>query len=328
MTMIVTVRDATGNVVLFTDNAASPTGEATFELNAGNHFAKQLLLPAGDYTFETRVKDLVTRTALLGYGPAAENTLNVSSAGVTDVLRLKFHAVTNPTASSLITRKSGPYLYTGTRLNVSLDLRTASDTFQTAGVPSADAGNVTFTLADSTDGVILGSSKTGASIRVGGSPTDQELNLQVQTTAWQADPGGETASLQPLTLNIAEPIMMVQPNVDTSEPYVGVNNPRMSDDGTALVFTGMGSDDVELTYLRLFINHELVGSTSFDDQLNGVSSLEIDGAGDWTITVPRLEPGSHSAYVIGEDSSGNEGRHEINFEVGADGKPVMPIILN
>jgi hypothetical protein len=58
----VTVRDSSGKIVAFSGTTFDPTGAGnkTLTLDAANNFKQTLLLPAGNYTFENKVKDDAT----------------------------------------------------------------------------------------------------------------------------------------------------------------------------------------------------------------------------------------------------------------------------
>ncbi len=302
----VTVRDSKGNTVAFTGTTFDPTGAGatTLTLNDANQFKQTLLLPAGTYTFENKVKDDATNV-LLGYGPAAENPGTVDAAST--LIRLKSHAVLDTANTTLAPSMALNELYTDTKFNLSLNLKTATFGGAVATVPTSDISPVTYTLGNSTDGVLNGNgSKIGVNVTSRGTDTDSELNVTASFSAWVQDSGRDTASFQPVSIAFAKQIQTNVMTTDTVMPTVSLNAsaPTMN---TTATLSGMVNDDIMVQGVRVYVDGNLVASM---DAADNVAMVTGDSNGGWSAPWMVGPKGTYAVTVIAEDSSGNETRTE------------------
>ncbi|OOV11834.1 hypothetical protein BXU09_19705 [Deinococcus sp. LM3] len=307
----VTVRDSNGKVIAFNGTTYDPTGAGakTLTLNSANNFQRLLLLPKGDYTFENKVKDDETSATLLAYGPATENTGTIDKNS--SVIRLTSHAVYNAASSTLAPSLSMNELYTDTKFNLSLNLKTSTvNNGASATVPTSDIGPVTYTLGNATDGVLNGAgSKIGVNVTARGTDTDSELNVTATFQAWVQDAGTDTASFQTVSESFAKQIQTNVLTTDTVMPTLTFNAASAST-GAALNLTGTVGDDQGVNKVRAYVDGNLVASNDPAEQGGTVAALTGDSQGNWTAAWTPTTDGGYSVVVIAEDTSGNETRVE------------------
>ena len=302
----VTVRDSKGNTVAFNGTTFDPTGAGatTLTLNDANQFKQTLLLPAGTYTFENKVKDDATNV-LLGYGPGSENSGTVDAAST--LIRLKSHAVLDAANTTLAPSMALNELYTDTRFNLSLNLKTATFGGAVATVPTSDISAVTYSLGNSTDGVLNGvGSKIGVNVTSRGTDTDSELNVTASFSAWVQDAGSDTASFQPVSIAFAKQIQTNVMTTDTVMPTLSMNAsaPTMN---TTTTLSGLVNDDTMVQGLRVYVDGNMVASMDAND---GVGMVTGDSNGGWSAPWMVGPKGTYAVTVIAEDSRGNETRTE------------------
>ncbi|GGL10863.1 Ig-like domain-containing protein [Deinococcus radiotolerans] len=319
----VTVRDSKGKVVAFNGTTYDPTGAGTttLTLNDANQFKQTLLLPAGQYTFENKVKD-DANNVLLGYGPGSENPGTVDAAST--LIRLKSHAVLDPANTTLAPSMTLNELYTDTKFNLSLNLKTATFGAAMATVPTSDISAVTYTLGNVTDGVLNGAgSKVGVNVTSRGTDTDSELNVTASFSAWVQDSGRDTASYQPVSIAFAKQIQTNVMTTDTVMPTLSLNAAAPTVNTTATL-AGTVGDDVMVQGVRVYVDGNLVASM---DPSDNVAAVTGDSNGGWSAPWLVGAAGTYAVTVIAEDSSGNETRvdqsvtandyQEINVTGGA-----------
>ncbi|THF84365.1 hypothetical protein E7T09_20385 [Deinococcus sp. KSM4-11] len=305
----VTIRDNAGHIVAFNGTTFDPTGNGatTLTLGQANEFTQTLLLPKGTYSFETKVKDDATSAVLLGYGPSTENQASVDATG--SVIRLKSHAVFQGASSALAPAMNLAELYTDSTFNLSLNLKTAPVQGLSATVPTSDIGPVTYSLGNSTDGVLNGAgSKIGVNVTARGTASDAELNVTANFSAWVYNGATDTASVQPVSLSFAKTIQTNMMTIDTVMPSVTFAPVGTAYTNQATLLTGRVTDDVQVQNLRVYVDGNLVASTDSAEQVPGVAPVITDGTGAWTAPWGATNVGTADVTVIGEDSSGNETR--------------------
>ncbi|WP_295822837.1 hypothetical protein [uncultured Deinococcus sp.] len=305
----VIIRDSTGHVMTFTGTTFDPTGTGSgvLTLNQANEFRQTLLLPKGNYSFETKVKDDATGAVLLGYGPSTENQAAVDAAG--SVIRLKTHAVFQGASSSLAPSLNLMELYTDSTFNLSLNLKTAPVQGVSATVPTSDIGPVTYTLGNSTDGVLNGAgSKIGVNVTARGTASDAELNVIASFNAWVFDGATDTARFQPVSVSFAKAIQTNMMTIDTMVPNLTFSPVSAAHTNQVTLLSGTLTDDVQVQNLRVYVDGNLTASTAAEDHGPSVATILTDALGGWTAPWGATKTGTADVTVIGEDSSGNETR--------------------
>lgn len=310
----VRVRDSNNKPVTFNGGTydASGKGSTVLTLNAANTFQQTLLLPAGDYTFENAVLDDATGKVLLAYGPAKDNTGAVRDAG--SVVQLKFHAVFDKASSALAPAVSVPALFTGRTFMLALNPRTAAVAGQSASVPTADLGNVIYTLGNPTDGVLNNAGgKVGVNVTAGGTASDAVLNVTASFGAWIRNAGTDTATYGTATLEYAQDIELGGLVADLGFPEVTFAPVAGAVRNAVTPLSGTATDKVKVAAVRVYDNGALLASS---DRGDSAAALTLIAGGDWAADWTPASAGSHTLTVVVTDTSGNEARAEQTTEVG------------
>lgn len=195
-------------------------------------------------------------------------------------------------------------LYTDTKFNLSLNLKTATVAGgKGATVPTSDIGPVTYSLGNSTDGVLNGTgSKIGVNVTSRGTAADSELNVTASFSAWVQT--GDTATFQPVSIDFAKQIQTNVMTTDTVMPSLTLNASAPTT-GTTTTLTGTVGDDVMVQGVRVYVDGNLVGSMDASDNVGMVTG---DSTGGWSAPWMVGPVGTYAMTVIAEDSSGNETR--------------------
>ncbi|MFK7604391.1 Ig-like domain-containing protein [Deinococcus sp. SM5_A1] len=305
----VRVRDSAGRPVAFRGTTYDPTGagSATLTLNTVNGFQQTLLLPAGNYTFENAALDDASSAVLLAYGPAAENPATVGADGGS--VRLRFHAVFDRASSVLAPTLSTNTLFTDVTFNLALNPRTAAVAGGSAGVPTADLGNVTYTLGSATDGVLNGTgSKVGVNVTARGTAGDSVLNVTASFNAWMRDGSKETATYKATTLEYAQSIVLSGLVTDVVVPVARLATVSGAVVGSVTTLNGTATDDMQVAAIRVYDNGTLVASSVSAEAINGVTAVTSNAAGAWSAGWTPGTAGGHELTLVVSDSSGNEAR--------------------
>ncbi|CAM3861266.1 Bacterial Ig-like domain-containing protein [Deinococcus saxicola] len=304
----VRVRDSTGRPVAFQGTTYDPTGtgSAALTLNTVNGFQQTLLLPAGNYTFENAALDDASSAVLLAYGPAAENPVTVGADGGS--VRLKFHAVFDRASSTLAPTLSMNMLFTNVTFNLALNPKTAV-AGGSAGVPTADLGNVTYTLGSATDGVLNGTgSKVGVNVTARGTADDSVLNVTASFNAWVRNGSKDTATYRATTLEYAQSIVRSGLVTDVVVPVARLATVSGAVVGSVITLNGTATDDMQVAAIRVYDNGTLVASSVSAEAINGVTAVTSDPAGAWGAGWTPGTAGGHELTLVVSDSSGNESR--------------------
>ncbi len=308
------VRDSNNKLLAFKDGAYDPSGQGstTLSLNSGNAFAQTVLLPEGSYTFENSVKDDLTDRALLAYGPATENEATVSSEA--GVVMLKFHAVYDPTSSSLDFGTNVPHLMTNMTFNLGLFAKSSPVDGVSASIPTSDLGPVSYSIGG-TDGTLNSvGSKLGVNVTAGGTLDDTVMDVQASFSAWVRDGDNDTAAFVPTTLAFSKTIEMEVPlKADAVMPVANLNAVADTYVGASFDLSGMATDDVMVGSIKLYDNMNLVASS---DERDGVPMLYSNGDGSWNASWTPSTKGSHELTLAVTDSSGNESRSSQTVQAG------------
>ncbi|WP_188969341.1 Ig-like domain-containing protein [Deinococcus aerolatus] len=309
----VRVRDASNQPVAFNGGNYDPTGKGArvLTLNTSNSFQQTLLLPAGEYTFENAVLDDSTGKVLLAYGPASENPGTIRGEG--SIVQLKFHAVFDKSVSTLAPAISLPQLFTGRTFNLALNPKTAPVGGLSAVIPTADLGNVTYTLGNPTDGVLNNAGgKVGVNVTARGTASDAVLNVTASFSAWIRNAGTDTASFGPTTLEYAQKIELSALVADLKVPVLTFAPVGNAVRNVSTTLSGTATDDVQLGAVRVYDNGALLASSEPGE---AAARIAIAAGGSWTVGWTPQIAGSHTLTAVATDSSGNESRAQQTVEV-------------
>ena len=306
LNMTVRVRASNGLEVHFAGNGTtydpSGTGTAVITLNSANGYARDLLLPEGNYTFEVAGLDAASGTTLLTYGPSSENTATVDANGAT--VRLKAHSVLDPAVSTLETAMNMPILYTDARFTLNLRLKTGSVNGTAGAVPTSDIGPVTYSLGAASDGELTPpGSKLGVQVRARGTDSDSQLNVAANFSAWVRVPGTETAAYSPVQVNFAKQIQKNTIQADMTPPTVTFQAPAGINTAQAGLLKGTATDDNMVRSIQVYDDVTLIASTDVNDN---VALVTTDASGAWSAPWSSPVVGTRPLSVVVNDDSGNE----------------------
>ncbi|GHF62184.1 hypothetical protein HNQ07_004360 [Deinococcus metalli] len=314
----VKVADSAGQPVTFTDGVYAPAGngDAFLTLNAANNFGATVLLPKGQYTFETISKDgpdeQNTTGTLLAYSKTALTTVDASTPNV----RLSVHAVMDALNSDLTFALPTEDVYTNDTLDLRLHVRTSGVDGTSFTVPTSDfsVGNYS-----ATNGTLNTStaSKLGVSVLATGLSSDPSVTVSVPVTGWVRDGDAETASVQTQTVTFTHKVISGVVTIDVMPPSATVA-PLKANLNANVTVMGTAGDDRAVTEARLYDGTTLVASTDASEQGEAVSTLSFpDGEGNWTAQWTPMTAGDHTLTLIVNDAAGNETRVDQSVTVAA-----------
>ncbi|WP_309571484.1 hypothetical protein [Deinococcus sp.] len=314
----VKVADSTGAAVTFNSGVYAPAGngDAFLTLNAANSFGATILLPKGQYTFETIAKDGPSETnttgTLLAYSKTALTNVEASTPNV----RLTVHAVMNALESDLTFALPTTDVYTNDLLDLRLHVRSSTVNGTSFSVPTSDFSIGSYSATNGTLNTST-ASKLGVSVLATGLSSDPSVTVTVPVTGWVRDGGNETASMQTQTITFTHSVISGVVSADVTAPTATVSTSTANLNANVTVM-GTASDDTAVSAARLYDGTTLVASTDASEQDGSVSALSFpNGDMNWTASWTPTVAGDHTLTLIVNDAAGNETRVEQTVTVAA-----------
>jgi hypothetical protein len=312
-----------GSPVTFKAGVYAPgnDGDAFLILNAQNNFSQDVLLPAGEYTFETIAKDGTDEEAsqgtLLAYSKSELTTLD---AGHTNV-QLTVHTVMNTKATALRFALPTGTVYTndtvGLRLNVKTNSVPDGDGAASYSVPTSDFTVGAYTAINGTVNAST-ASKLGVSFTATGSLADRTTTVLVPVTGWIQD-GSESASLGTVTVTFQHDVAAGTVSADVTPPTATFNvasAPVEIGNTVTLNGSAQDADGGNISAARLYDGTTLIASTDNTEVNENVQLLTFpDGGTTWNANWTPSVLGSHGLTLVVDDAAGNEATAEQSASV-------------
>lgn len=320
----VKIADSQGQAVTFDNGVYAPggNGAAFLTLNMQNNFGATVLLPKGQYTFETVAKDGMNEDAttgtLLAYSKSGLTTVDATSNAV----KLTVRAVMNPAATALNFALPTDVLYTNDVVDLRLSVKTNPVGETAFNVPTTDFSIGAYTAVGGTLDART-ASKLGVTVTATGTTADPSVTVSVPVTGWVQD-GMETASLQTVDVTFTQAINASTVTSDVDAPTASLSTTTAYTGGTTTLMGKAEDIGGKVEAVRLFDGTTLIASTDAAEQGADVTALTFP-AGDmnWTAGWVPTTVGDHGLTLIASDDSGNETRIEQTVTV-SDAVVVTP----
>ncbi|MFC4639798.1 hypothetical protein [Deinococcus hohokamensis] len=302
----VKVADSKGQPVAFNNGVYAPNGQGdTFlTLNLQNNFGTTVLLPKGEYTFETIAKDGVndqaTTGTLLAYSKTNLTPVDASHNSV----KLTVRTVMNTEATALNFKLPTDVVYTNDLLDLRLNVKTNSVGDQAYSVPTTD-----FSIGQyvATNGTLTSvGSKLGVNVLATGTTADPRIAVTVPVTGL-VQTGAEIAAEQTVNVTFEHAVNASTVTADVLAPTATLSTTAASLNSTATL-TGTASDENgAVSQARLYDGTTLIASTDASEQNAEVKALTFpNGDSNWTASWTPTKVGEHELTFMTNDAAGNE----------------------
>lgn len=319
----VKIADSKGQLVTFNQGVYAPGGEgdAFLTLNMANGFGADVLLPKGQYSFETVAKDgmneATTTGTLLAYSKSGLTTVDAE----TNAVRLTVHTVMNPAATALNFALPTDVLYTNDVVDLRLNVKTHAVNGSAYGVPTTDFSIGGYVATHGTLDLKT-ASKLGVTVTATGTTAEPSVTVKVPVTGWVQN-GAETASQQTVDVTFTHAISSGTMTGDVTAPTASVSTATAYTGGTATL-TGTAEDEGgQVAEARVFDGTTLIASSVAKEQGASVSALTFDEDNTWRASWMPTTVGARNLTLIVSDAAGNETRVEKTVTV-SDAVVVTP----